>query len=144
MERIIIKVRRWSEDPSSVIPEAIGIVEMLRLVLGLCTAKVAEVGVADDKNFLLELDVSEVIKDKTSIVFVVVTGCGEEVEEMTEAVIVVEAKGAAMAEFAPFTGDFGGTTALGTTDVVGGDARTSSGRVKIPKMAMPIPRISRI
>jgi hypothetical protein len=125
-----------------VIPEAIGIVEMLRLVLGLCTAKVAEAGVTDEYELLAELDVFEVIKDKTSIVFVVVTGCGEEVERRIEAVIVVEATVAG--EFAAFTGGPGRTTARGRTGAVGGDARTSSGRVKIPKIAVPIPRMSRI
>jgi hypothetical protein len=93
---------------------------------------------------LLELDVSVFIKDKTSIVFIVVTGCGEEVEAMTEAVIVVEAEVATIAKFAPFTSGPGGTVALGTTGGVGGDARTSSGRVKTPKKAVQVLRMSRI
>jgi hypothetical protein len=45
---------------------------------------------------LSELDVADVINDKTSIVFVVVTtGSDEEVRGMTGAVIVFEAIGAA-------------------------------------------------
>jgi hypothetical protein len=56
-------------------PEVIGIGDMLRLVLGLCSAKAAEVNLAVEGKLLEEYGVFEVINDKTSIVFVVVIGC---------------------------------------------------------------------
>lgn len=141
------KVRCWSEDPSFVTPEAIGMVVMLRLVLELCTAKVCEVATAGEEKAFVDLEVLEVMNDKTSIVFVVVTSCGEAVVETTEAVIVVEAIGDKI-EFAPFRGGSspgpGCAAALGRTGGAGGNARASSGRLKIPKIAVPIPRMSRI
>jgi hypothetical protein len=66
---------RWSNDPPFVMPEVIGIGDMLRLVFELCTAKVAEVSVAGEGKLLVEYGVFEVINDKTSIVFVVVISC---------------------------------------------------------------------
>lgn len=66
---------RWSNDPPFVMPEVIGIGDMLTLVYELCTAKVAEVSVAEEGKLLVENGVFEVINDKTSIVFVVVIGC---------------------------------------------------------------------
>jgi hypothetical protein len=78
-----------------VAPDAIGTAEMLRLELGVGVARPAGVGVLEDE-MLSELDVVDVINDETSIVFVVVTtGSDEEVGGMTDAVIVVEAIGAA-------------------------------------------------
>ncbi len=66
---------RWSDDHPFGMPEVIGIGDMLRLVVGLCSAKVAEVSVAGEGELLEEYGVFEVINDKTSIVFVVVIGC---------------------------------------------------------------------
>jgi len=66
---------RWSDDHPFVMPEVIGIGDMLRLVLGLCSAKVAEVNLAVEGKLLEEYGVFEVINDKTSIVFVVEIGC---------------------------------------------------------------------
>jgi hypothetical protein len=132
VERTITKVRCRSEDSSFVIPEAIGKLEALRL--GLCGAKVAEVDTAVEEKLLVELEVFEFMTDRASIVFVVVTDCGKAVGETTEAVVVVEETGA------PFRGGSARTRTGGG----GGDARASNGSVKIPKRAMPVPRMSRI
>jgi hypothetical protein len=137
VESTMTKVRCWSVDPSFVIPEAIGVVEVLRLEL--CTAKVAEVDAADER-LLVELEVFEFMKDKTSIVFVVVTSRGEAVEETTDAVMVVEAVSGEAGRPAPFSGGPARTRTGGG----GGDARASNGSVKIPKIAVPVPRMSRI
>jgi hypothetical protein len=137
-ERTMTKVRCRSEDSSFEIPEAIGKLETLRL--GLCAAKVAEVDTAVEEKLLVELEVFEFMTDRASVVFVVVTDCGKAVGETTEAVIVVEATGAAAGRFAPF----GGGPARTRTGGAGGDARASNGNVKIPKRAVPVPRMSRI
>jgi hypothetical protein len=123
--------------------EVIGIVEMLGLVVGLCTAKVAQVSVAEEGKLLMESGVFEAIKDKTSIVFIVVISCWEEVEKWIEVVVVVEAIGEVAGEFAPFDGG-PGEVALGVTGGAGGAARTSSGRLKILTRVVPVPRMSRI
>lgn len=76
-------------------PDAIGTVEMLRLELEVGVARPAGVCVQEDE-MLSELDVADVINDKTSIVFVVVTtGSDKEVRGMTGAVMVFETIGAA-------------------------------------------------
>jgi hypothetical protein len=89
-------------------------VETLRLVLELCPAGDVEVGTVDEETVPVALDDVELKKDPTSIVFVVVTTCGEEDVEAREAVTVVEATGAEMIAFTPFNvSGPGGTIALG-------------------------------
>jgi hypothetical protein len=122
------------EEPPCANPEAIDIAEMFRLELGVGVARPAEVGVLEDEK-LSELDVIDVIKDETSIVFVVVTtGSDEEVGAMTDAVTVVEAIGAAgdtLGKVTPFfdcPGDI--------TEGVGGVASTSSGKLRNDKIVV--------
>jgi len=120
------------DDPPCVTPEAIGLAEMLRLELGVDVARLVEVGVLDD-DMPSELDVADVIKDETSSVFVVVaSGSDKEVGAMTDAVIVVEARGAAadtLGRCTPFFNCPGGIK-------IGGVASTSSGRLRNDKIVV--------
>jgi len=117
-----------------------------KFALGLCTTEDVDVSTAPGEEVLLELDVLEDIRDPTSIVLVVVTICGEADVEAREGVIVVEAIGTETMKFAPFSGAAGpgSIVALGRVGGVGGKARASSGVMRIPEKAVPIPRMPRI
>jgi hypothetical protein len=129
------------EEPPCANPEAIGIAETYRLELGVGLARPAEVGVLEDEK-LSELDVIDVMKDETSIVFVLVTtGSNEEVGAMTDAVIVVEAIGAAGDTLGKVTPFF--DCPEGITEGVG-VASTNSGKLRNDKTVVSIPRMSRL
>jgi len=119
---------------------------LTRFALGLRTTEDVDVSTATGEKVLVELDVFEDTIDPISIVLVVVTICGEADVETRKGVVVVKAIGADMIEFAPFSSApvLGGIAALGRAGEVGGNARASSGVMKTPKKAVPMPGMSRI